>query len=507
MAKYVFVAACLCLAVPGASLDATQSQTKRLIRSKVSTARAIEIDAKAELVSDNSAQRLVRSARSQSSMEVDADGRVVTVGESSAVFDGDKERQEKNTPSHGGEALFDEETAPASFTKTVTVGSLKTLIASWASTNSITDYSVLAGDEDGTRFVDSVGSKTGLDQPQLPTKPTSVASVGKWAAAAALGRAVKLGTIKWDDTVNKYIDWWTKDPSDGRSKVTFRHLMSQTSGLIEDTTFAHALGLQDVIAHADIGWRNTKIVLETSCRKIFDNTPATINPGEAFRYGETHFLVAELAAIKAAGSSRGRWRAFFYQHWGKHLKLKKAKILKNGDWNRQKRYFGGKRGCRGCGDSDLSYGFWEAERIKGYVANPDAGAQLIVSPCAYARFMIEMASRGEAEYGSDTELDVVQVNTGAGYAAMGNYALGHWVREDMSPPVHHSIGAFGGVPIMSTLTNGKKYWVYLNLAEDLASGTGKALAFIQNVVPSFHELLSSSSKPAVTTGGCTPGFK
>lgn len=38
------------------------------------------------------------------------------------------------------------------------------------------------------------------------------------------------GTMSFDDKANKYLDWWSKDASDPRSKITLRHLMTFQSG-------------------------------------------------------------------------------------------------------------------------------------------------------------------------------------------------------------------------------------------------------------------------------------
>jgi hypothetical protein len=43
------------------------------------------------------------------------------------------------------------------------------------------------------------------------------------------------GTMSYDDKANKYLKWWPKDPSDVRSEITLRHLLSFTSGFLKDS--------------------------------------------------------------------------------------------------------------------------------------------------------------------------------------------------------------------------------------------------------------------------------
>jgi len=39
------------------------------------------------------------------------------------------------------------------------------------------------------------------------------------------------GTMSFDDKANKYLDWWSKDPSDPRSNITLRRLLTFQSGV------------------------------------------------------------------------------------------------------------------------------------------------------------------------------------------------------------------------------------------------------------------------------------
>lgn len=388
------------------------------------------------------------------------------------------------------------------------VEGLRGFIKEWAAANHVGEYSVLAGDGEGVRFVEpdpAVHRWQDVKKLKTPAnyrRPQEVMSVGKWAAAASLGYAIKshLKLFKWDDPVNTFITWWTKDPNDGRSRITFRHLMSHTSGLIADTHLAHAIGLQDYILHADCKWRDTSVNLEHAAKLAYDQTPSTINPPEPFRYGETHYLVAELAALRATEGARLRrsrnvvidlWRDFFWRTWGSPLGLQKSMVRGKGEW-KTKSYL--KHDFQG-----REYAFFEDHRTHAYVRNPDAGSQLIVSPCGFSRFLTKMAKDGPEFFDSDV-LDGTSSNTGFFQHVLGSYSMGHWVYDHAEPKVHHSLGAFGSAPIMSTLPNGQKFWIYLNVFE-ADNGMGKGAAFILAAAAKFREVFSMHM-PELDTTSC-----
>jgi len=60
------------------------------------------------------------------------------------------------------------------------------------------------------------------------------ASLSKWPAAVMISGLVEDGTMAYDDPVNKYLSWWSKNETDPRSRVTLRHLLSFTSGYTKD---------------------------------------------------------------------------------------------------------------------------------------------------------------------------------------------------------------------------------------------------------------------------------
>jgi CubicO group peptidase (beta-lactamase class C family) len=68
-----------------------------------------------------------------------------------------------------------------------------------------------------------------IDETRMPG-----ASLSKWPAAVMISGLVADGIMSYDDRANKFLPWWATDPSDPRSNVTLRHLLSFTSGFTED---------------------------------------------------------------------------------------------------------------------------------------------------------------------------------------------------------------------------------------------------------------------------------
>merc|ERR1712166_1573573 len=97
---------------------------------------------------------------------------------------------------------------------------LRELLQGWEFT---TEYAVSVGDASGELFRYEGGNFT--MRTLVPTGSTS-----KWPSAMMVTGLVNDGTVGLDDPVNQHLTWWTKDPSDDRSQVTLRMLLSFTSG-------------------------------------------------------------------------------------------------------------------------------------------------------------------------------------------------------------------------------------------------------------------------------------
>jgi len=270
-----------------------------------------------------------------------------------------------------------------------------------------------------------------------------------------------------------------------------------------DTTFVTGVGLQDYIAHADWEWMNSTIELEVQAKLIHDQTSSSISPGidASYRYGESHYLVAQYAVMQAAGYKK--WRDFFYDYWGAHLGLEKAKIIKYGGFTEAENFFAPAH------DQCVAYGFYEENREgTADVLNPDGGSQTIISPCAYSRFLTEYTRQG-TYWVTGGEMDKQQADTGAMWGAYGNYGLGHWVYDDGVYNIWHSVGYAGFTPITSTLANHDKFWIIVNVYEPY-NGAVSALKFIhadytwENTgVQLMRSLFEGPNKPAVTTQYCS----
>jgi len=119
-----------------------------------------------------------------------------------------------------------------------------------------------------------------------------MASSSKMPSALAILGAVKDGYVDLDEPVSTYLHYWTKDPSDRRSRVTLRHLLSFTSGF-----YANELG-------GSVNCMGRSSFEYADCvKRIYHNAPFAFEPGSTFDYNSFHLQVAGGVVIAATGLS------------------------------------------------------------------------------------------------------------------------------------------------------------------------------------------------------------
>jgi CubicO group peptidase (beta-lactamase class C family) len=188
--------------------------------------------------------------------------------------------------------------------------SLRALLQVWELTQ---NYAVAIGDAKyGRLFVYEGGNFT--MKTKIPTGSTS-----KWPSAMMFAGLVNDGTISsLDDPVHKYLSWWTKDAKDLRSTVTFRMLLSFTSGFGDGHPGEYAN------TRAGKEWRRKNKPLDqqqplrerrlastacdtqkgevTKCAQwIYNNVKLIGTPGEVYSYNSNHLQIAAAVAVAATG--------------------------------------------------------------------------------------------------------------------------------------------------------------------------------------------------------------
>lgn len=366
------------------------------------------------------------------------------------------------------------------------------MLKEYGNTYLLNVYSVLAGDRFGVRYKFTYGRGNLARRPEQVNKPLEVFSAGKWVGAAALGAGVMHGYFRWKDPVHRYIGWWNGGRDnhewlDGRSKITFEHLVSHQSGVVAashppDEAVAN---LQWFFLLSDIGYHNESLALEETCKLIHQHTPWTIHPPEVYRYGETHWPIAQFAAMNAYGTDM--WQTYLYDLWGERLGLKIAKVHKNYNAELHATYFENSETSWAL--DDRGYGFYQIDRETTYLQNPFQGNQLIASPCTFARFLKNYVMQGDTMYGA-YYLDAVHAENTLSEGNAGKYCLGHWKHDGVTPHVWHSFNAYGTVPAMSTMFNGEHFWAYVS-SYSPTWGTYSALGFVTSVMPQISAFFST----------------
>jgi CubicO group peptidase (beta-lactamase class C family) len=155
---------------------------------------------------------------------------------------------------------------------------LRSGIEAWAALDLDAKFSVHVGDETGNLFT--------YVSPGFTTKTEMQgASLSKWPSAIMISGLVNDGTMSYDDPAHKYLDWWTKDPSDSRSKVTLRHLLSFTSGYMSDSMSGCGYGGE----------------FSECAKKLYENSKHKAAPGTQWAYLSCHLQFAGAMAVAASG--------------------------------------------------------------------------------------------------------------------------------------------------------------------------------------------------------------
>jgi serine-type D-Ala-D-Ala carboxypeptidase/endopeptidase len=138
-----------------------------------------------------------------------------------------------------------------------------------------------------------IGSKTGgvrLRYERGTFKLTDahlVASSSKMMAGLTILKMVEDGQMSLSDNPQKYLRYWTNDPSDLRSRVTLAQLLAFTSGFNQSETPIDCIG-------------NPNTTLQ-ACAQVYYDQGITSQPGAAFAYGNAHLEVAGAMAEIAGG--------------------------------------------------------------------------------------------------------------------------------------------------------------------------------------------------------------
>mmetsp|Transcript_30121 Transcript_30121/g.70246 ORF Transcript_30121/g.70246 Transcript_30121/m.70246 type:complete len:444 (-) Transcript_30121:70-1401(-) len=152
----------------------------------------------------------------------------------------------------------------------------------------VTNMAFSAGDRSGRKHTYAKGRST-------MSKRVLMASSSKFPVVIALARAISAGHLSFDTKASEVFEWWTSDPKDRRSRVTLKHLMSFTSGLVLGSVGAgniSCMGLTGVFYSS-----------ERCAKQIYNEAPFEGEPGTIWSYHSLHLQVAGALGAKATGLS------------------------------------------------------------------------------------------------------------------------------------------------------------------------------------------------------------
>ncbi|CAE8602771.1 unnamed protein product [Polarella glacialis] len=151
----------------------------------------------------------------------------------------------------------------------------------------VSDMAFSAGDATKRHFTFQKG-QTNMSSQML------MASSSKFPAAMAIVASVGDGHLTLDTLAHEVFPWWNREPSDRRSRVTLRSLLSFTSGFYSPD----AGGLVPCL-----GANASSYSPEACAREIYEQAPFEFEPSSTWSYNSFHLQVAGAMAATAAGIS------------------------------------------------------------------------------------------------------------------------------------------------------------------------------------------------------------
>ena len=124
------------------------------------------------------------------------------------------------------------------------------------------------------------------DRRNLPDTRFAIGSVTKQFTATAILQLQEKGLLSLDDHLSKYFDDF---PDDVAEKITIRHLLTHTSGVVNFTNIP-VYGM----------WKNSRVPIETQISTIA-SLPLEFEPGTKFSYSNSGYKILEAIVGKVSG--------------------------------------------------------------------------------------------------------------------------------------------------------------------------------------------------------------
>lgn len=148
--------------------------------------------------------------------------------------------------------------------------------------STIPDVAVLIGDERGVLFRHQRGTMT-------TERPVFIASASKLLLGLTAWLLVEDRVFEPATRANTLIDFWSRDATDARSRVTLEQLFAFTSGFNGTAEQPSCIG-------------SIAFTLRSCVRDIHDGGPDS-PPDQSFNYGNEHMQIAALMMVQARGRS------------------------------------------------------------------------------------------------------------------------------------------------------------------------------------------------------------
>lgn len=136
------------------------------------------------------------------------------------------------------------------------------------------------------------------------TNPTDLASASKWLVGTVAMRMVEAGKIILDARAQDYLDFWTKDPADPRSRVTLRQLLSLQSGFNSNPVYGGCVEVPLAFTLQSCAQLIYSTRIDYSTIPDYQTKGLAFSysdPGTLFSYGPHHLQIAAAMLAVAGG--------------------------------------------------------------------------------------------------------------------------------------------------------------------------------------------------------------
>lgn len=258
----------------------------------------------------------------------------------------------------------------------------------------IPGLSVAVVDSSGAYWGQGFGNADlALGSPMTDRSIQAIGSLTKSVTSLAAMQTVEAGLLELDQDINSWLPFEVKNPRHPEQSITLRHLLTHTSGIIDDPTLYQSTTVYNFGEDhpVELGDFMRDYLTPTGAYYSTADNFSEALPGELFQYSNIGFaLVAHLVEVATARSFRELTREDIFVPLGMASTGWK---LGDVDSERVVQQYGDKESPLSAAMSGEPMGPWRAFLPYGMVTYPDGGLRTSVED--FSRFLAAVMGGGQ----------------------------------------------------------------------------------------------------------------